>query len=75
MKFGTELQAHLTPEWRQQYIEYEVIDQSWIMIHPSYVLFRSYILQGLKTLLFSMLDKKQEFLEEFSENGGKYVVY
>ena len=23
MKFGTELQAHLTPEWRQQYIEYE----------------------------------------------------
>lgn len=24
MKFGTELQAHLTPEWRQQYIEYEV---------------------------------------------------
>lgn len=46
MKFGTELQAHLTPEWRQQYIEYE----------------------GLKTLLFSMLDKKQEYQEDYSDN-------
>lgn len=47
MKFGTELQAHLTPEWRQQYIEYE----------------------GLKTLLFSMLDKKHEYLENYSDYG------
>ena len=25
MKFGANLQAHLTPEWRSQYIDYEVI--------------------------------------------------
>jgi len=24
MKFGANLQAHLTPEWRSQYIDYEV---------------------------------------------------
>lgn len=45
MKFGTELKAHLTSEWRQQYIEYEVTRRS-------YFLTKQFVCVGRKTVCF-----------------------
>ena len=49
MKFGQHLSSHLTPEWRKQYVNYEVI-----CCQPG-LLSKNGILQGLKKILYDMI--------------------
>lgn len=58
MKFAEHLQAHITPEWRKQYINYEVSScsvhpTSWSVLNPC----DTVLFQDMKEMLYKIIEE------------------
>ena len=54
MKFAEHLAAHITPEWRKQYISYEEMKVNYFLtlLNNYFVVIRSYFNQSVSHYLF-----------------------
>lgn len=57
MKFAEHLQAHITPEWRKQYINYEVSDVTPCLDDATDVFWNSQRFQDMKEMLYKIIEE------------------